>query len=56
MSQNSIAKEKFQKINKDTDSMEKIVRPSLTYWQDAWRRLKKNYLAMLGLFFILAMA
>jgi oligopeptide transport system permease protein len=53
MSQNSIAKEKFQKINKDTDSMEKIVRPSLTYWQDAWRRLKKNVLAMAGLICII---
>ncbi len=49
MSQISIAKEQFQKINKDTDSMEKIVRPSLTYWQDAWRRLRKNMLAMAGL-------
>lgn len=28
---------------------ETIVRPSLNYWQDAWRRLKKNRLAMAGL-------
>ncbi|UJF36300.1 ABC transporter permease [Paenibacillus hexagrammi] len=28
---------------------EAIVRPSLNYWQDAWRRLKKNRLAMAGL-------
>ena len=26
--------------------------PSLTYWQDAWRRLKKNKLAMIGLILI----
>jgi oligopeptide transport system permease protein len=26
-----------------------IVRPSLNYWQDAWRRLKRNKLAMVGL-------
>ncbi|MBN2878720.1 MAG: ABC transporter permease [Clostridia bacterium] len=26
-----------------------IFRKSLTYWQDAWRRLKKNKLAMIGL-------
>jgi len=34
-----------------SESMEKdvIARPSLTYWQDAWRRLKQNKLAMLGL-------
>jgi len=24
-------------------------RPSLTYWQDAWRRLKQNKLSMIGL-------
>ncbi|OQX28490.1 MAG: peptide ABC transporter permease [Spirochaeta sp. LUC14_002_19_P3] len=28
---------------------QEIARKSLTYWQDAWRRLKKNKLAMLGL-------
>jgi len=27
---------------------DEISRPSLTYWQDAWRRLKKNKLAMFG--------
>jgi oligopeptide transport system permease protein len=25
------------------------IRPGLTYWKDAWRRLKKNTLAMIGL-------
>lgn len=28
---------------------DRIVRKSLTYWQDAWRRLKKNLLSMVGL-------
>lgn len=28
------------------------VRPGTTYWQDAWRRLKKNKLAMFGLYII----
>lgn len=28
---------------------EQLSRPSLTYWQDAWRRLKKDKLAMFGL-------
>jgi oligopeptide transport system permease protein len=44
----TILKEKFQPAVKTTD-MEAIVRPSLNYWQDAWRRLKKNKLAMVGL-------
>lgn len=29
--------------------IEEIVRPSMSYWQDAWRRLKKNRLAVAGL-------
>ena len=33
-------------------SSEVISRPSLSYWQDAWRRLKKNKRAMLSAFFI----
>jgi oligopeptide transport system permease protein len=32
-----------------TGAAESINRPSTTYWQDAWRRLKKNHLAMCGL-------
>lgn len=31
---------------------ETAVRPGTTYWQDAWRRLKQNKLAMLGLYTI----
>ncbi|VBB05239.1 Hypothetical protein LUCI_0446 [Lucifera butyrica] len=33
-----------------------VVRPSTTYWQDAWRRLKKNKMAMAGLYTILVIA
>lgn len=44
----AIAKDKFQPAAKTTD-MDTIVRPSLNYWQDAWRRLKRNKLAMAGL-------
>ncbi|MGB9867680.1 MAG: ABC transporter permease [Bacillota bacterium] len=36
--------------------LEQIVRPSVSYWQDAWRRLKKNRLAMLGLFMVIFLA
>ncbi|MGM9923222.1 MAG: ABC transporter permease [Bacillus sp. (in: firmicutes)] len=31
---------------------EKISRPSLSYWRDVWRRLRKNKLAMVGLILI----
>lgn len=37
-----LQKEQFKVIGKDLSVAQKIVRPSLTYWQDAWRRLKKN--------------
>ncbi|GIM47117.1 dipeptide transport system permease protein DppC [Collibacillus ludicampi] len=39
----------FTPVPRASFEKERIVRPSLTYWQDAWRRLKKNKLAMLGL-------
>ncbi|MCZ8511217.1 ABC transporter permease [Paenibacillus filicis] len=44
-----MSKDLFQPLPKEGQSKEVIVRPSLTYWQDAWRRLKKNKLAMFGL-------
>lgn len=39
----------WEKVDNGSLDKEKISRPSLTYWQDAWRRLKQNKLAMLGL-------
>lgn len=44
----AIPKDMFQPAEKTT-SAEAIVRPSLNYWADAWRRLRKNKLAMFGL-------
>lgn len=38
-----------ERLIKDTADLNRIVRPSLTYWQDAWIKLKKNRVAMLGL-------
>lgn len=32
-----------------------IVRPSVTFWQDAWRRLKENRGAMIGLWVVIAL-
>jgi len=40
--------DKFVFIEQRTEDIEAI-RPSLTYWQDAWRRLKQNKLSMLGM-------
>lgn len=42
-------KESFVIKGKDTIRMESISRPSLSFWQDAWRRLRKNKAAFIGL-------
>lgn len=43
----------FTPVLKDTSRAAEIVRPSETYWQDAWRRLKENKIAMVSLCVIL---
>lgn len=48
----SIDKNKFKFVT-DKDKEHEEFRPSLTYWQDAWRRLKKNKMSMVGLVGIL---
>lgn len=52
MAQIELNKDSFKVVGKDIDTSEKIVRPSLTYWQDAWRRLKENRLALVALIFL----
>ncbi|WP_315122093.1 ABC transporter permease [uncultured Clostridium sp.] len=44
-----LSKEKFQIIGCVDADAEAIVRPNLTYWQDAWRRLKQNKIAIFSL-------
>ncbi|MEZ3486886.1 MAG: ABC transporter permease [Lachnospiraceae bacterium] len=48
-----LKKESFVIKGKDNVRMESISRPSLSFWQDAWRRLKKNKAAMFGLTLII---
>ncbi len=47
-----ITRDKFVPVGKNADSMEEVSRPSLSYWQDAWRRLRKNKAAFVGLIII----
>lgn len=54
--QQEISKEQFKPISRTELGNERIVRPSLTFWQDAWRRLKKNKLAMVGLIILVVVA
>jgi oligopeptide transport system permease protein len=48
-----ITKDLFEPANTDKNAGEKIERKSLTFWQDAWIRLKKNRGAIGGLFVII---
>ena len=45
----SLPAEAFEPAPRRDADAEAIARPSLTYWQDAWLRLRKNWLAMDGL-------
>jgi oligopeptide transport system permease protein len=45
-----ISEEKFKIVGFDDSEANAIVRPNVTYWQDAWRRLRKNKVAILALF------
>lgn len=54
-----LSKEKFKVIGKNSEQMESISRPNLSYWQDAWRRIRKNkvaffFLMLIGLYILFA--
>ena len=44
-----INRELFHVRGKNLESMETISRPTLSFWQDAWRRQKKDKAAIVGL-------
>ncbi|OAA90222.1 ABC transporter permease [Clostridium ljungdahlii] len=48
-----IPKNEFEKVSDKEKQSEAIVRPNMSYWQDVWRRLKLNKLAMAGLIFVI---
>lgn len=48
-----IPDEWFTWREQNKEEQERLSRPSLSYWNDAWRRLRKNYLAMTGFVFII---
>lgn len=50
-----IQRELFRPAKADVHEAEAVVRPSVTYWQDAWRRLKSNKVAMVSLAFLIAL-
>lgn len=46
-------KDLFKKVDFGTQDSETVVRPSMSYFQDAWRRLKKNKVAMISMCFLI---
>lgn len=46
-------KKKFEFVGSDGNESEAIVRPNISYWADAWRRLKKNKVALVSLFLLI---
>lgn len=49
----TVPNELFRPLDRREFNAEQISRPTVTYWRDAWRRLKQNKLAMAGLVLIL---
>ncbi len=49
MSKQNLTPEMFEIVGTTLQDQEKISRPSLTFWKDAWVRLKKNKGALVGL-------
>jgi oligopeptide transport system permease protein len=48
----NISPEMFEPIKRQTKEDQRIVRPNTSYWKDAWRRLKRNKVAICALFII----
>src|SRR5690625_2259212 len=44
-----LSKEKFQRVHVEDSLGEELSRPQLSYWKDAWIRLRKNKGAIAGL-------
>lgn len=51
-----LSKDNFEIIGCENANSEEIVRPNITFWQDAWRRLKKNKVATFSLILLILIA
>lgn len=49
----NVPEEWFRLLDRKKTVQQTLVRPSVSYWSDAWIQLKKNKLAMLGLGFLI---
>lgn len=53
--QDELTADLFVPAETDSAGAEKMYAPSISYWQDAWRRLKQNKVAMASLIFIVVL-
>ena len=51
-----LTEEMFHRVGVDEHSSENVVRPNISYWQDAWRRLKQNKVAIVSMSFLIFVA
>lgn len=51
-----LSKERFKIVGCENADSEEIVRPNISFWQDAWRRLKKNKLATFSMILLIIIA
>lgn len=51
-----LSKEKFEIIGCENSNSDEILRPNMTYWQDAWRRLKQNKIAIFSMCVLIIIA
>lgn len=42
----------FERIQIDASQAERITKPSLSFWQDAWLRIRKNKAAIVSMFIL----
>ncbi|ERI89580.1 oligopeptide ABC transporter, permease protein OppC [Clostridiales bacterium oral taxon 876 str. F0540] len=50
--ESSYEKLDFEFVDKEKKAAQESIRPSVSYWQDAWRRLKENKVAMVSMIII----
>lgn len=48
-----LSEDAFTPLSKEEKEIDTIVRPSVGYWKDAWRRLKSNKVALISLIIII---
>lgn len=51
-----LSKDLFEPLERDLSSGDEIQRPSLTFWEDVWRRFRQNKIASFGLWVLFFLA